>query len=193
MTIQGISHFDLVGIQNDLKALSQEFKQDNQELIADYLIDHAQDIAIANRDFGAIDTSAFLVRVIKDPQRDFEDHSKWASPWEKSSGPEEFPNKVLSQELIEKVWFKVRQAAEIVDDQIVAEELREKFGAGDPWLAIAQIVKLSGFDGAHHKDYAMDQAVRAAFGPKYEEFVKYVEGEDEYGDPEYPWSIGIAP
>lgn len=47
-------------------------------------------------------------------------------------------------------------------------------------------------DGAHHKTWCIDQAVRAILGPDYDEFVRaYQTGED--GPDSYEWDTGIAP
>ena len=47
-------------------------------------------------------------------------------------------------------------------------------------------------DGAHHKDWVIDQMVRLLAKDKYEHFVqKHNEGED--GPNTYEWQEGIAP
>lgn len=49
-----------------------------------------------------------------------------------------------------------------------------------------------GIDGAHHKDWVIDQMVRALTGDEYDAFVKAAcAGED--GPDTYSWSEGIAP
>ena len=58
--------------------------------------------------------------------------------------------------------------------------------------AIDLIVQYSGIDGAHHKDWVMDQVVRVLAGDQYEQIVKDAcDGED--GPNTYSWEIGIAP
>lgn len=53
------------------------------------------------------------------------------------------------------------------------------------------ITQYGGIDGAHHKQWVLDQIVRFA-APNYEEWVKYYEdGED--GPKTYEWDVGIAP
>lgn len=48
----------------------------------------------------------------------------------------------------------------------------------------------AGHDGAHHKDYAIDQMVRALTGPGYREWVKnFEDGED--GPKTYSWHTGM--
>ena len=58
--------------------------------------------------------------------------------------------------------------------------------------AIDLIVQYGGIDGAHHKDWVMDQVVRVLVGDQYEQIVKDAcDGED--GPNTYSWEIGIAP
>ena len=58
--------------------------------------------------------------------------------------------------------------------------------------AIDLAVKYGGIDGAHHKDWVIDQMVRVLAGEKYEEIVREAcDGED--GANTYSWEIGIAP
>lgn len=58
--------------------------------------------------------------------------------------------------------------------------------------AIDLAVKYGGIDGAHHKDWVIDQMVRALAGEKYEEIVREAcDGED--GANTYSWEVGIAP
>ena len=50
----------------------------------------------------------------------------------------------------------------------------------------------AGFDGAHHKDWVIDQMVRALTGDGYTDWVKaWEDGED--GPNTYEWQTGIAP
>ena len=57
-------------------------------------------------------------------------------------------------------------------------------------LAIAQ--DFAGVDGAHHKDWIIDQMVRALTGKKYKAWVRQCRnGKD--GPNTYEWDIGIAP
>lgn len=58
--------------------------------------------------------------------------------------------------------------------------------------AIEIAIKYGGFDGAHHKNWCIDQMVRQLAGFKYDEIVKEVcHGED--GPNTYTWDCGIAP
>ena len=58
--------------------------------------------------------------------------------------------------------------------------------------AIDLAVKYGGNDGAHHKDWVIDQMVRVLAGEKYEEIVREAcDGED--GADTYSWEVGIAP
>jgi len=54
-------------------------------------------------------------------------------------------------------------------------------------LALTFAVRYGWIDGAHHKDWVIDQMCRALLGPDYEAMVDRACGED--GD----WPEGIAP
>ncbi len=47
-------------------------------------------------------------------------------------------------------------------------------------------------DGAHHKEWLIDQMVRALTGPDYAEWVRGVRDGDD-GSDTYAWGEGIAP
>ena len=58
--------------------------------------------------------------------------------------------------------------------------------------ALEVIVRYGGCDGAHHKAWTLDQAVRALTGDRYTELVAFAkDGED--GPESYEWDEGIAP
>ena len=58
--------------------------------------------------------------------------------------------------------------------------------------AIELAVQYGGIDGAHHKDWVIDQMVRVLAGDDYEQIVKDAcDGED--GPETYSWDCGIAP
>lgn len=58
--------------------------------------------------------------------------------------------------------------------------------------AIELAVRYGGFDGAHHKDWVIDQMVRILAGERYEQIVlEACDGED--GPDTYSWEIGVAP
>lgn len=58
--------------------------------------------------------------------------------------------------------------------------------------AIDIAVKYSGIDGAHHKDWVIDQMVQVLAGNRYEKVVAEAKnGED--GPETYEWNEGIAP
>jgi hypothetical protein len=58
--------------------------------------------------------------------------------------------------------------------------------------AIEMAMEYGGFDGGHHKQWALDQVVRILAGEKYEQVVAdYKAGED--GPETYGWDEGIAP
>lgn len=63
-------------------------------------------------------------------------------------------------------------------------------------LAIIEALTIAGnfasTDGAHHKDWVIDQMVRALTGKGYEKFVADTKsGED--GPETYSWNEGVAP
>ena len=58
--------------------------------------------------------------------------------------------------------------------------------------AVDVLARYSQTDGAHHKDWVMDQAIRALIGTRYDEFISiYMHGDD--GPSTYSWDQGIAP
>lgn len=58
--------------------------------------------------------------------------------------------------------------------------------------ALTMAFEYGGIDGAHHKDWIIDQIVRALTGENYESFVAHAcQGED--GPNTYEWDEGIAP
>ena len=58
--------------------------------------------------------------------------------------------------------------------------------------ALDVLLKYGDIDGAHHKTWVIDQAVRALTGDTYEETIRKIcYGED--GPNTYGWSEGIAP
>lgn len=60
--------------------------------------------------------------------------------------------------------------------------------------ALSLIYKYGGIDGAHHKQWLLDQLVRTLVGSdkKYKTWVKHFE-EGEDGPKTYEWDEGIAP
>ena len=58
--------------------------------------------------------------------------------------------------------------------------------------AIDLAVRYGSIDGAHHKDWVIDQMVRALAGIHYEEIVRSAKS-GENGPDTYRWSEGIAP
>lgn len=57
---------------------------------------------------------------------------------------------------------------------------------------LALIERHGGTDGGHHKQWVLDQIVRAIAGDDYPEWVRrYEAGED--GPQTYQWDTGIAP
>ncbi len=50
-----------------------------------------------------------------------------------------------------------------------------------------------GIDGAHHKQWLLDQILRLQLGVMYPMWVDEYENLDENGDREYTWDVGSAP
>lgn len=58
--------------------------------------------------------------------------------------------------------------------------------------ALEVIERFGGIDGAHHKDWVLDQVVRILTAEKYDQWVvEMKDGED--GPETYDYSVGIAP
>lgn len=58
--------------------------------------------------------------------------------------------------------------------------------------ALTVAMEFGGIDGAHHKDWVIDQMVRALTGDDYDKYVAaYCDGED--GPDTYTYEEGIAP
>lgn len=73
------------------------------------------------------------------------------------------------------------------DDLPEATPLKERVA-----VALRVAVQYGGIDGGHHKDWVIDQMVRALAGPGYHAFVnRACMGED--GPDTYAWNEGIAP
>lgn len=67
-----------------------------------------------------------------------------------------------------------------------------ELGKDDAEAALRVLLDYSQIDGAHHKNWVIDQAVRHLAGPYYEELIAaYKAGED--GPETYEWNEGIAP
>ena len=58
--------------------------------------------------------------------------------------------------------------------------------------ALDLILRYGGIDGAHHKQWVLDQVVRLLTGPRYGKWIEeHADGED--GPSTYEWDTGIAP
>lgn len=58
--------------------------------------------------------------------------------------------------------------------------------------ALNVIFDFGGVDGAHHKQWVLDQVVRHLTGEKYDEWIReYKDGSD--GPDTFDWDEGIAP
>lgn len=58
--------------------------------------------------------------------------------------------------------------------------------------ALDMILEYGGIDGAHHKDWVIDQVTRILTGSGYKDFVKEAK-KGENGPDTYSWDEGIAP
>lgn len=58
--------------------------------------------------------------------------------------------------------------------------------------AIELAVRYGGIDGAHHKDWVIDQMVRVLAGDKYAQIVADACA-GEKGPDTFDWNVGIAP
>lgn len=52
--------------------------------------------------------------------------------------------------------------------------------------------QFGGIDGEHHKDWLIDQMVRAITGSQYDEWVRSVRNGSD-GPETYDWNVGVAP
>lgn len=60
--------------------------------------------------------------------------------------------------------------------------------------ALVRIMHYGGFDGAHHKQWVLDQVARDLLGNEYEDWVaRYEEADPETGEKKYEWDVGIPP
>ena len=67
-----------------------------------------------------------------------------------------------------------------------------EYGSDDAEAALRMLLNYGQTDGAHHKTYVIDQAVRLLAGPYYDDLIAaYCDGED--GADTYEWDTGIAP
>lgn len=77
----------------------------------------------------------------------------------------------------------------------MAKTVREKVGeraCGSERDALAVLLDYGQTDGAHHKAWVIDQAVRALAGDDYAALIaEHKSGED--GPETYEWDVGIAP
>ena len=60
--------------------------------------------------------------------------------------------------------------------------------------ALEIIAECGSIDGAHHKQWVLDQVVRQLTGDKYQDWCSQFDEVDENGEQIYfPWDQGIAP
>lgn len=55
--------------------------------------------------------------------------------------------------------------------------------------AVEVAERYGGIDGGHHKQWVIDQMLRALLAHKYDSWVKEMNADEEYDD----WDVGIAP
>jgi chromosome segregation ATPase len=99
--------------------------------------------------------------------------------------------KAENAELREKIedWRAKNLQLELVQTDIKAQLSESQKKVEE---SIDFIVKYGGIDGAHHKDWVLDQTVRKLSGDNYSKIIADAKaGED--GPDTYEWEEGIAP
>lgn len=95
------------------------------------------------------------------------------------------------EEIHEPTWQKVDEALQLGSttspEDAPIETDQQKIVA-----ALAIITRYGGIDGAHHKQWTLDQVVRALTGGAYRHWVRGYQKGDE-GPNTYEWETGIAP
>lgn len=84
---------------------------------------------------------------------------------------------------------------ESIDYEAIFEDIMTgiiEHGKDNPEKALRILIRYGGIDGAHHKMWAIDQAVRALAGEFYDELIAAANG-GEYGPETYEWDVGIPP
>ena len=77
------------------------------------------------------------------------------------------------------------------DVEVIIEQIFEH-GKDDAETALKVLLDFGQTDGSHHKQWVIDQSVRALAGPYYDELIAaYKDGDD--GPDTYEWDGGIAP
>lgn len=78
----------------------------------------------------------------------------------------------------------------LTEDQVL--ELIGEAGDGNPLDALRVLLNYGQTDGAHHKLWVIDEAVRALAGKYYDELIRaWQDGED--GPNTYEWETGTPP
>ena len=84
----------------------------------------------------------------------------------------------------------IEQFAEAIFEDVMTGIIEH--GKDNPEKALRILIRYGGIDGEHHKDWVIDQAVRALAGDYYDELIAVAKcGED--GPETYEWNEGIAP
>ena len=74
----------------------------------------------------------------------------------------------------------------------VIDSINSSTFTSDPEKALRILIRYGGFDGAHHKTWVIDQAVRALAGDYYDELIAAANGGED-GPETYEWDVGIPP
>jgi hypothetical protein len=83
------------------------------------------------------------------------------------------------------------QSKEVATPKVSAQATLEK--------VVDMVWEYGGCDGAHHKQWVLDQVLRLALGDKYIKFIKEKTGQtwdeetEEWTDSGYTWHKGIPP
>ncbi len=112
--------------------------------------------------------------------------------WSRSKGQTPKEKHAVLKAVLDRLGIQKVSAVTTVEQ---IEEIRKAINA--PKLkprdiiqkAIETILELGPFDGAHHKQWALDQTLRVLAGDRYGELIR----EFCAGDLAYEWSEGIAP
>lgn len=133
---------------------------------------------------------------------------KWWSEYKLRFNPSFYP----TEEMVKEAWHESARASTGILFQ-VADRLKELTGEQNVWKAIDKlhesrrqaiedvaeriekaillIKNYGGIDGGHHKQWVLDQVIKALVDDYNKWITEYEDGED--GTKTYKWDVGIAP
>jgi len=103
----------------------------------------------------------------------------------------EYADTVL-QDFLE-MWNGLEESTGCKCDGMCKTDIITSTGDDRIQKAIELLVEYNDIDGAHHKDWVMDQTLRILAGTKYQSVVESACFNDENPDEPYEWEFGIAP